>query len=321
MVDTTPENPALSPFPAGDTGSAALTEHALGAEHLAGAIALTRAANWNQREADWLTMLEIGEGWGLSDAAGRLVATALVLPWPRPHPPDAAPFGWISMVLVDPARRRRGHAARLLSRAVATLRERGLVAVLDATPAGREVYRREGFRDTIGFQRWRREAPHAATLRPAASTGSDTAHGTVTLRPIEDRDWPAVERLDAEAFGADRSRLLRALARRLPHAALVAATDGGVLGFVLGRDGHDAAQIGPVVARDAALGLKLLGAALGAIPQPVYVDWPDAHQAMHEWLANAGFAPQRPFTRMVLGANEAPGNATLVLAAAGPELG
>ena len=79
---------------------------------------------------------------------------------------------------------------------------------------------------------------------PAAS-----ADGT-TVRPIADADWRALCAYDAAAFGADRSALLQRLRGRLPAAELVADRGGRIAGFMLGRNGRSASQIGPLVAED-----------------------------------------------------------------------
>jgi GNAT superfamily N-acetyltransferase len=269
----------------------ASTEHALGPQHLAGCAALSKSANWNQNEADWRLMLELGHGWGLSLGDGTLIASTLVLPY--------GDFAWISMVLVHPAHRRQGHASRLLGVAIADLRSRGLTPILDATPAGREVYRQEGFRDTWTFKRFHLSQP----LRVSESA-----------QPIT--DWSRLLPLDAEAFGADRRSLLRALAARLPQAAL--ASDQG---FVLGREGREARQIGPLIARDEATAMALLRSALATVAAPLYVDVVDHAPKVQQWLQAHGFTFQRPFTRMVHGAARAPGNEKLVYLVAGPELG
>jgi hypothetical protein len=124
-------------------------------------------------------------------------------------------------------------------------------------------------------------------------------------------------RLDAEAFGASREALLRDLQRRLPAAALAFGEDG----FVLGRDGREARQLGPLVARDETAALALLQSALAVIQPPLYVDIVDHAPRLQEWVQAQGFAFQRPFTRMVHGADRAPGNEKLVYLVAGPELG
>ena len=284
----------------------AVHEHELGEQHLAGAMALSRAANWNQNEADWRMLLGLGKGFGLSAADGGLIANIVVLPYG-----DA--FAWMSMVLVSPAHRRLGYASRMLRRALAYLQSRGLAAVLDATPAGHEVYLQEGLRDTWGFQRY-----SLAGARPVS--GWQDVAGLV-LRRLADADWPQILALDLPAFGASRAALLRALAARLPEAALVAARGEKICGYLLGRDGREARQLGPLVAADLPAAQSLLAHALARVPAPVYIDLVDRHTGLREWALLQGFSVQRPFTRMVHGTARAPGNNECLMLVAGPELG
>jgi len=270
-------------------------EHALGPEHLAACQRLSAAAHWNQNEADWRVMLEMGRGWGLT-VDDTLVASALSLPY-------GERFGWISMVLVLPQHRRKGYATRLLHKAIAELEGAGRLPVLDATPAGREVYRQEGFSDTWGFRRF--------ALRKSAKFQRAN-----DVRPTREADWPRILQMDQEAFGASRETLLRSLASRLPVAAL--AADGG---FLLGREGRESAQLGPLVAEDAVTARALLLEGLRRVPAPLYVDVADHARDLHSLLEEAGFEFQRPFTRMVRGAGKAPGDASRVFLVAGPELG
>jgi GNAT superfamily N-acetyltransferase len=272
------------------------TEHPLGVQHLAGCLALSKSASWNQNEADWRLMLEIGHGWGISLADGTLAASTLVIPFGN--------FAWVSMVLVLPEHRRMGYASRLLRVAIADLEKQGLTPVLDATPAGREVYHLEGFQDCWSFSRLATES-----ISPAPADGS--------VRAIRDSDWAWILELDALAFGASRERLLRGLARRLPEAALVSEGQG----FLLGRDGREARQVGPLVARDEQTAMKLLSHALRAVEPPTYLDIVAHAPALREWLEARGFLFQRPFTRMVRGERRAPGDENLVYLVAGPELG
>jgi GNAT superfamily N-acetyltransferase len=274
------------------------TEHPLGPEHVGGCFALSRAANWNQNEADWRLMLAIGHGWGIS-VAGRLAASTLVLPFER--------FAWISMVLVLPEHRRKGYASRLLRVAIADLEKRGLAPVLDATPAGREVYRLEGFRDTWGFKRY--------ALRKKGSGPFFRRATRSCVKKGPDPFFRALE-LDRRAFGASRETVLRELARRLPQAALFQEN-----GYLLGREGREALQLGPLVARDEATAIELLARGLSAVEPPLYVDVLDRAPRLRQWLEARGFALQRPFTRMVRGLAAAPGDEKLVYLVAGPELG
>jgi GNAT superfamily N-acetyltransferase len=269
--------------------------------HLAGCFELSKSARWNQNAADWRLMLDIGRGWGIALGDGTLAASTLVLPY--------GGFAWVSMVLVLPSQRRQGFATRLLRIALDDLGKRGLTPILDATPAGRAVYVQEGFHDTWGFRRFELRRALAAPERPAG------------VRPLRDADWPQLLALDAHAFGASREPLLRALAARLAQAALVCDDSAGLQGFLLGREGREALQLGPLVARDAGTARALLAAALTAVRPPLYLDLVDREPGLGAWLESLGFAFQRPFTRMVHGAPAAPGEAGLVFCPAGPELG
>src|SRR6185295_18621797 len=97
----------------------------------------------------------------------------------------------------------QGIATTLLQECVRRLRARELIAMVDATPAGRKVYRRLGFRDGWELTRWRRAgsgAPRGVAPSPHA------------VRALQESDWPALAELDAHAFGAGRLALLRQLA-------------------------------------------------------------------------------------------------------------
>ena len=256
------------------------------------AAALSFLIGWNQRAEDWALFLAEGEGRAIDDGEPALGATAAVIRY-------GADLAWISMVLVRPDLRRRGHATMLMRWAIESLRGTRCIA-LDATPAGREVYRRLGFRDLWVFSRW----ALPATLPQSPG-----------VRRMRDDDWPAVLAQDAVAFGAPREALLRDFAVRAP--AFV-AEDGS--GFALARDGARGPQIGPVVARDDAVAIALISAARAALSGTPVLDLPDARGVLAAWLAAHGGAMQRPFTRMALGA-DMPGDAVQFAAVAGPEFG
>jgi hypothetical protein len=247
-------------------------------------------------------MLGQGRGWGVTLADGTLAASAVVLPY-------GGKFAWVSMVLVLPEQRRRGFATQLLKKALAENSVSGLASILDATPAGHEVYVQEGFSDTWGFRRF-----------SLPSFSKETASNK-EVRPIEEIDWPGILELDALAFGASREAVLRNLAARLPAAGLVAERKGKIAGFLLGRDGREARQLGPLVATGKQTARDLLAAALACTPSPIYIDIADHAPALQSWAQAHGFEFQRPFTRMVIGAPRAPGDESLVYCPAGPELG
>jgi GNAT superfamily N-acetyltransferase len=268
---------------------------------------LVREAGWNQLDADWRIFLDLGAVHAVRTAAGRVIATAAMLPY-------GGRFAWISMVLVAGAHRRRGLATRLLQRCIDDLAAVGLVPVLDAAPAGRAVYGPLGFRDAWSFTRWAapQQRPRLEAIRSPAGP---------SIRPIDDADWPAVCACDAAAFGADRTRVLERLRGRLPAAALVAEQRGRITGFLLGRDGGIAAQLGPLVAADDETAQALLVCGLGAVGGPLCIDVVDAKAALGAALAGIGFITARPFTRMVYRRATGFADPLRTYAVAGPELG
>jgi GNAT superfamily N-acetyltransferase len=183
------------------TTDARLTEHPLLRQHIEGGMALSKAANWNQNEADWQLFFDLGIGMGCSDQNGRLCATTMIIPL-------GARFAWISVVLVADDMRRRGLASQLTKWAVGELNRMGVVPYLDATPAGREVYLRLGFQDC-----WWLERLIAPTLRITSA-----ALSTIIVRPIDDAVWPKVLEYDA-AIGA-RSSPRCAIGRRTRRGTL-----------------------------------------------------------------------------------------------------
>jgi GNAT superfamily N-acetyltransferase len=279
-----------------------LLETPLRAADLEAAQGLVAEAGWNQVAADWRLFLDLGAGFAVRDAAAGLVGTAATLPYP-------SGFGWISMVLVPKAFRRRGIATRLLERCIEALKAASMVPVLDATPAGREVYRPLGFRDGWPITRWRGRGG----LRTGPAGGS--------ARALREADWNEVLALDAQAFGCDRSALLERLRARSRGFACVTEENGRLTGFLLGRDGRVATQLGPIVAADEAGACALAAWASERAAGTVIIDALDRWTGLGRWLAARGFEKERPYTRMALGRDELFGDPSRLAAIAGPEFG
>lgn len=284
-----------------------LTRVVLGPADLAGGLALSDAAGWNQTAEDWALFIERGRVLGCRADSGELVATAATLPY-------ADGQGWISMVLVDPAWRHRGLATELMNECVVSLRSTGITPVLDATPAGAAVYRRIGFVAGFEFERWEAERPVAdAGTSAARVAGSDD-----TVRTAAAADLHLIAALDASGSGVDRRDLLAAF---LARGATRAWLTRDAAGFVLARAGRRATQIGPLVAADARDALTLLDAALGRLGGRVFIDVPVRSTLLGERLAQLGFRRQRPFVRMARGAAAALSGSARQFALAGPEFG
>jgi len=272
-------------------------------------VALSENSGWNQVAADWRFMLQQGRGLGFADAAGRPVASAI-------HWPVGERLDWISMVLTHTAFRKLGFGTQLLRRCIDAVTGSGRAAGLDATEQGRPLYATMGFRELYTLSRWRLEA---------AGPVADPPPG-VAIRPATESDLAALATFDRERSGMTRPLLLAHLLGRLPRVAQVAIEGARVRGFVLGRNGRTASQIGPIVAESDAVALALLSRAVAAADLPAILDVPDRHPAVGAWLRGAGGTAPRRFWRMVLGEPPRSGDGRLddpgrLFALAGPELG
>ena len=272
--------------------------------HAEAGFELSALIGWNQTVDDWRYMLTRGEGVGLAVSDNTLVATAMALPYGR--------FAWICMVLVAPDYRRQGIATRLMAEVVERQEAAGRVPGLDATPDGREVYSRIGFRDHYRLGRYRAES--------VSSPAVPESDG-VTVHRLAAADLEAVSRVDRGLFGGDRLELLRHLLRRQPEAAFAAFRDGRLAGYVLARDGREAVYVGPLVATGDDAARSLADAAFGAVQGPVYIDVADARPGFVEWLGTSGFVKQRPYIRMMRDRDSGFDDPSLLYAIAGPELG
>jgi ribosomal protein S18 acetylase RimI-like enzyme len=267
---------------------------------MAACMSLSAEAGWNQTPDDWALFMQHGAVLGLPDKGGHPVATGAILPYPTN-------FAWISMVLVTARRRRQRIGTRILQTCCAAIVRRGLVAILDATPAGERVYRPLGFEPMFRLTRWQGEGG-------AREGGAQASR----LRAMTAADIPAVSVADAAAFGADRVFLLDNFFRRAPQLAFV-CDDGS--GFVLARPGRVATQIGPLVATREDSAIALLDAALDAASGPVFLDLADRWDGLAAEMKRRGFIVQRPFLRMGLHRGAPFGNVRRTFAIAGPEFG
>lgn len=261
---------------------------------LAGCLTLSAEAGWNQTADDWMTFFRSGTVFGITEG-GRPVATGAVIA----HGPRVA---WIGMVLVRDDRRGGGLGTQILNACLDHCHERGLLPVLDATPAGERVYRPLGFLPWFSLTRWE------------GIGGGRAAEGVRSVGPA---DLPRIAEADAAALGAPRPELLAGLAAS-GAPALIADTGSG---FALGRPGRVATQIGPVVAEDESTAARLIEAAIAAVSGPVLLDIADRHKGIADLLHARGFVPRRPFLRMALAQATPLGTPAQLYAAAGPEFG
>jgi predicted N-acetyltransferase YhbS len=266
------------------------------------ALRLKELARWNQTENDLRRLLRLQpSGCFCATVGGNVVATTTTTTY-------GCELAWIGMVLVDPEYRRLGIATRLMHTALDYLNQAGVATVkLDATPDGRLVYENLDFKVDSMIERWEGVAG-------PGDVGCSTLDTSAHLEALA---------LDRQAFGADRSTLIKMLIEDDYVRPLVAtAADGRLIGYALARRGSAAAYVGPLVATDANAATTLLDGLLSQMSgQRVYIDLNTKFGEGGGILATRGLVKQRDLIRMSYGKGSEAGSSPSVFAIAGPEIG
>src|SRR5262245_35605743 len=219
-------------------------------EDLDQALWLSTDAGWNQQLDDWRMLLRLGPAGAFAAAVETtVVGTAIGI--------DYGGFGWIAMMLVDPAYRGRGLGRRLLEAAMNAVPNDRIR--LDATPLGRQLYQRCGFEIEATLSR--HVSDGASRLPAANATVCDDSRG---VRRVTASDLETVIDVDSTIFGGKRRAVLDWAFRAAPQYAFVAPSDNGSIHYCLGRQGRLFDQIGPVVASHEEVAYALVNAALAA---------------------------------------------------------
>jgi GNAT superfamily N-acetyltransferase len=258
-------------------------------------------AGWNQTSEDWARFLQCNpEGCFVAECEGRIAGTVATIIY-------EGRLAWIGMVLVDPAFRGRGIGAALLGKAVESLEVQGIPCIkLDATPLGKPLYERLGFKVELEIERW--------------ALGRITGQRLTTLPDCT--GFGAVLEADRDIFGADRSAVLSSIAFESPDLVSVAEARGSLQGYALGRKGSLADHLGPWAARNGRAARQVLEDFLERSRRDViFVDVVTANSWARALVNAKGFVFSRGLTRMYRGENRHPGLPQLVCGILGPEFG
>ncbi|HEX3989279.1 MAG TPA: GNAT family N-acetyltransferase [Verrucomicrobiae bacterium] len=267
---------------------------------------LRAVAGWNQTLDDWRRFLAMQpKGCFLAELDGAQAGTATTVVY-------GSGLAWVGMLLVHPDFRRRGVGRALLLRCIEHLQDLKVKCIkLDATPEGRLVYEKLGFKEGWSLRRWE------ASLSAGVSES-----GNCSLRAWDEADLSQLNSLDAQAFGTSRSGLISALARQSRCALTCERAGEGAIGYGFLREGSRASYLGPVIATLPRDGISIVEAILArAGGTRVFWDIPDLNAAAVDWAASHDFTVQRSLTRMWLGENCCAGNPRQQFAIAGPEMG
>jgi hypothetical protein len=217
------------------------------------------------------------------------------------------------MMLVHPEYRGHGIGSGLMRTALDHLFRTQVEAIkLDATPAGRRLYESLGFTSQLEVQRWERISE---ILSPAHEDFSRQSIDQLRL---------AIYALDRTAFGADRSPLLEHLLnRRFVEATIVKQSRPlSALGYGIARRGAAAYYIGPIIAREDSVAVRVLDSLLGRLHgRKVFIDLLAHDDNRAHLLIDRGFTMQRSLVRMSFGKPTPAATSAFIFSSAGAELG
>ncbi|MEO3892255.1 GNAT family N-acetyltransferase [Nonomuraea sp. B5E05] len=243
-------------------------------DDLSQCLKLAQDRDWPAEEHKWRLLLEIGDVYGIDDPdaserdpAGRLAGTVISTPY-------GTQLTFISMVLVAKRHQRRGIGGRMMRHA---LRHSGTDAArLTATPYGRHLYARLGFRGVGTVSTF--------TGIPARTMANV---GEAASRLATPADLPAIAALDQVAFGAPRTSLVSALPSFCSSLRVVQGPSG-IAGYGGAWKSLDRTTIGPVIADDIAAARTLIADLAADVPGTIRVDIDERHAGLISWVEQHG---------------------------------
>jgi GNAT superfamily N-acetyltransferase len=269
------------------------------------AMKLSVAEGWNQTEDDWLLLIEnSGNVCLLAEKNEKIIGTTTAINYHND-------LSWIGMVLVDREYRGRGVATALLTFVFNQLEDCKSIK-LDATPAGRQVYQKCGFKDEYEITR----------MVNMSMTTFTIPQNEMIAEPIRLNQLPEVVALDQLVFGVNRQQLIEFILKRNAGKSWAVKHNKKMTGFALQREGNRYHHVGPVIAETTVAAQILLASSLNCLAnRAVVVDVLSDKEDLVKWLISLGFVAQRHFVRMFKEQNYFSGRSDKYYLICGPEVG
>lgn len=253
---------------------------------------LSEDRGWRREEHKWRLLLTAGQGYGIDDPGGGLVAACVLTQYGPGEHPD---LGAIGMVLVAERHSRQGVGRRLMRHILSVTGP--IPLTLYATPYGRPLY------EELGFKTTGRSEMLAGPFTPGGP------EPRVATRPATAEDLGSLLQLDEEVFGSDRTPLIT----RLPAFAdqlRVAVDDGRIVGYAAAWPNMETHVVGPLIARDTPTAKALIASLAAHTDRPLRTDIDVRHEELLAWVKEHGLTSVAMNSVMTYGIAELPGDWT-----------
>jgi len=260
---------------------------------------LTEHVGWNFTTRQVAMHLAAGHFVGHRDASGQLLSSAGLYLY-------GGQMAALGIVIVHPDVQRRGLGRAVVEQCLGEAAAIQHAVTLVATPVGAPLYASLGFQ-TIGQLARLQKVVYAPTATANHCGATPTPY---TLIPMSAQHLPDIVRLDAEAFGARRARVYRALLTNVTEGVVCVDkdNDGAVCGFGLATQQGEMFRIGAIVARKAQMAHALVEA-LSARAQAaaVRIDVPAEQKSFLGFLHGLGFEQTHQSACMAWNLSSLPG--------------
>ncbi|MXQ14218.1 GNAT family N-acetyltransferase [Microvirga makkahensis] len=208
--------------------------------------ALSLGVGWPHRTEDWDMLRHTGQGLAAIDGIGRVFGTAM---WFA----HGTEFATIGMVITSHRFQAHGNGRWLMEQVLERCGHRNLL--LNATRPAYNLYVSLGFVPEESVYQCQGEvAPRLRSFEPVKGELKGVAHA----------DLDSIAALDARAFGTERKRLLRILARDAKGYGIW--RDGTLVAYAFRRSFGRGQVVGPIVASNDEDAIALVSRHLSEIP-------------------------------------------------------
>lgn len=243
-------------------------------DNISSLIALSASVGWDYEYDEISTVLSSGKVFGHIDSEENIVSSAAIILY------DGG-LASIGMVIVHGDFRGMGLGKKVTQRCLEEVQHLNRDTLLIATPDGKPLYEKMGFREVDCVHKFICEkfVPITTGLYPTS----------YTIKDYQPSDLPALLNLDKGAFGDKRSKFLRTRIQQSKTCLVVRDSNKRVIAFGIGVAGPIHLILGPIVAPDNQIAVSLLEKLTYGYEGSLRIDVPSGHGMFMASLEKCGF--------------------------------